>query len=344
MKVLISISHPAWAHQFHNVIELLKKRGHQVKVLVIKKDRNWEVLDDYGIPYTIVGKTTGKGRIQKTGILLTSTFIHLIEAIKFKPDIFVGRPSPMVDITAFLLRKKNIIYCDTERSTEAHIFSKLFSYKILTPMMYRLDFGKKQKRIHTFKELFYLHPNYFKPNSKDLELLGLKKGEKFSFVRFVAWNASHDLGHRGMGNTEKMKIIKHLEKYGKVLLSAEGNLPKQFSRYIIKVPHTKVHSIMSFAQLFVGDGLTMAAECSVMGVHSIFTSELTSGASDEMEQKYDLMYSIYGENMVKRTLEKIDELLSNPKIQKQGQKKREKLLVEKKDINEWLVDYLEKEV
>lgn len=344
MKVLISISHPAWAHQFHNVIELLKKRGHEVKVLVIKKDRNWEVLDDYGIPYTIIGKTTGKGRIQKTVILVTSTFKHLLEAIKFKADIFVGRPSPMVDVTAFLLRKKNIVYCDTERSTEAHIFSKLFSYKILTPMMYRIDFGKKQKRIETFKELFYLHPNYFKPNPKDLELVGLKKGDKFSFVRFVAWNASHDLGHRGMENRDKMKIIKHLEKYGKVLLSAEGDLPKEFNKYIVKVPHNKLHSIMSYAQLFVGDGLTMAAECSVMGVHSIFTSELVSGASDEMEQRYDLMYSIYGENMVKSTLKKIDDLLSREDIKKEGQRKRKKLLEDKKDINEWLVNYLEKEV
>ena len=49
MRVLISISHPAWAHQFHNIIKLLEQKGHSVKVLVIKKDRDWEVLDEYGI-------------------------------------------------------------------------------------------------------------------------------------------------------------------------------------------------------------------------------------------------------------------------------------------------------
>lgn len=42
MRVLISISHPAWAHQFHNIIKLLEQKGHSVKVLVIKKDRDWE--------------------------------------------------------------------------------------------------------------------------------------------------------------------------------------------------------------------------------------------------------------------------------------------------------------
>lgn len=344
MNVLISISHPAWAHQFHHVIDLLKERGHKVKVLVIKKDRNWEILDEYGIEYTVIGESTGKNRYEKAVILLVSTFRHYKEALKFNTDILIGRPSPMMAITSFLLAKKNIVYCDTERSVESLFFSKLFSYKILTPMFYRKNLGKKQLRVKTFKELFYLHPDYFKPNPKDLKLVGLREGDKFTFVRFVAWNASHDLGHRGMKNSDKLKIIKHLEKYGKVLLSAEGELPKQFDKYIIKVPHTKLHSIMSYAQLFVGDGLTMAAECSVMGIHSIFTSELTSGMSDELENQYGLMYSVTDmRDIAKKSIKKIDELLSDKDLQKKGKEKLEKLLKEKEEINKWLVDYLEKE-
>jgi predicted glycosyltransferase len=345
MKVLISISHPAWAHQFHNMINLLEKRGHKVKVLVVKKDRNWEILEEYGIPYTVVGNSTGKNKFEKAIILLVTTFRHFIEALKFKTDVLIGRPSPMMAITAFLIGKKNIPYCDTERSVESLFFSKLFSYKILTPMFYRKDLGKKHMRIETFKELFYLHPNYFKPNPKDLELVGLKEGEKFSFVRFVAWNASHDLGHRGFTNEQKMEIIKHLEKYGKVLLSSEEKLPKEFDKYIIKVPHTKLHSIMSFAQLFVGDGLTMGCECVVMGVHAIFTSELTSGSSDEMESEYELMYSITDrKTMLEDTKKKIGELLSQKNIREIGKKKLKNLLKDKKDVNEWWIDYLEGEI
>jgi len=139
MNVLISISHPAWAHQFHNIIDILKKRGHKVKVLVIKKDKNWEVLDQYGIEYKVVGNTTGKGKIDKAFILLITTFRHLVEAIKFKADVLIGRPSPMMAITAFLIGKKNIVYCDTERSVESLFFSKLFSYKILTPTILKIN-------------------------------------------------------------------------------------------------------------------------------------------------------------------------------------------------------------
>jgi len=345
MNVLISISHPAWAHQFHHIINILKKRGHKVKVLVIKKDKNWEILDQYGIEYTIVGETTGKGKIDKAFILLITTWKHLVEAIKFKADVLIGRPSPMMAITAFLTRKKNIVYSDTERSVESLFFTKLFSYKILTPMMYRKDLGKKQMRVETFKELFYLHPNYFRPNPEDVRLVGLEPGEKFSFVRFVAWNASHDLGHKGFTNEQKMEIIKHLEKYGRVVLSTEEDLPSGFDKYIKKVPHTKLHSVMSQAQLFVGDGLTMAFECNVMGVHAIFTSELSSGAGDEIERKYGLLYTIEDrEHMVEKTKKKIDELLSKENIEEIGKEKQKKLLEDKKDFNEWWVDYLEKEV
>ena len=345
MNVLISISHPAWAHQFHHIIDILKKRGHKVKVLVIKKDKNWEILDQYGIEYTVVGESTGKGKIDKAFILLVTTWRHLVEAIKFKADVLIGRPSPMMAITAFLTRKKNIVYSDTERSVESLFFSKLFSYKILTPMMYRKDLGKKQMRVETFKELFYLHPNYFKPNPEDVRLVGLEPGEKFSFVRFVAWHASHDLGHKGFTNEQKMEIIKHLEKYGKVILSSEEELPSEFDKYIKKVPHTKLHSVMSQAQLFVGDGLTMAFECNVMGVHAIFTSEMTSGAADELEERYNLLYCIEDrEHMVEKTKKKIDELLSKENIREIGLEKQKKLLEDKKDFNEWWVDYLEKEV
>lgn len=345
MKVLISISHPAWAHQFHNIIWKLQERGHEVKILVVKKDRNWEVLDGYCLEYKVIGKSTGKNKLEKIFILFVSTFRHWKESRKFKADVLIGRPSPMMAITAFLIGKKNIIYCDTERSVESLFFSKLFSYKILTPMYFRKDLGPKQVRVETLKELFYLHPEYFTPDSRVLKLCGLKRGEKFSFVRFVAWNASHDLGHRGFTNEEKMKIIKRLEKYGKVIVSSEEDLPKKFDKYLYKGEYHKVLDLMSFSQLFVGDGLTMGCECCVMGIHSIFTSELTSGSSDELENRYKLMYCFTNrKTMVEETVKKIDELLSDPDNMKKSRRKQRKLLEDKKDFNVWWIDYLEKEI
>jgi len=82
-----------------------------------------------------------------------------------------------------------------------------------------------------------------------------------------------------------------------------------------------------------------------MGIHSIFTSELTSGASDELEKVYHLLYVVDDrEHMVEKTIKKIDELLNDQDLKKKGQEKLKKLLNDKIEMNEWFVDYLEKEV
>jgi hypothetical protein len=72
---------------------------------------------------------------------------------------------------------------------------------------------------------------------------------------------------------------------------------------------------------------------------------VTSGAADELEEKYGLLYCIEDrEHMVEKTKKKIDELLSKENIQEIGREKQKKLLEDKKDFNKWWVDYLEKEV
>ena len=37
-KVMISIDHPAWAHQFRHIIRMLNERGDEVRTLAIEKD------------------------------------------------------------------------------------------------------------------------------------------------------------------------------------------------------------------------------------------------------------------------------------------------------------------
>jgi len=59
-------------------------------------------------------------------------------------------------------------------------------------------------------ELAYLHPNYFSPDLSVLELLGVKKGEKYAILRFVKWNANHDLGHTGITPRTRLRQFRSL--------------------------------------------------------------------------------------------------------------------------------------
>ena len=38
MKAMLSIDHPAWAHQFRHIVKMLNERGDEVLTLAVKKD------------------------------------------------------------------------------------------------------------------------------------------------------------------------------------------------------------------------------------------------------------------------------------------------------------------
>ena len=59
-----------------------------------------------------------------------------------------------------------------------------FTDVILTPKSFTTDLGEKQIRINSFKELAYLHPNWFRPNRDVLGLLNIPK-RNMSFVDLV---------------------------------------------------------------------------------------------------------------------------------------------------------------
>jgi len=98
MKIIISIEHPAWAHQFKYIIKELQNKGHEVKVLAINKDRDLELLDAFNIDYEIISNYSGKNFFEKCFIFLNTTLNIFLICRKFKPNIFIGRASPMMAI------------------------------------------------------------------------------------------------------------------------------------------------------------------------------------------------------------------------------------------------------
>ena len=221
MKVAISIEHPAWIHQFRNILFKLKENNHAIIIYAVEKDRCVELLDAFGFDYHLVGNSTGNNIFHKAFLLVQITFSMWKLNRKFKPDFFIGRASPMVAINAGLYGRPHIIYEDTERSTISLFFCKLFSSLIVTHLSFNKNLGKKQLRKNFYKELFYLHPSYFSPDDSILKDLELQKGEKFVVLRFVSWNASHDIGSVGLSTQEKLNLVDSIKDKCKVFISSE---------------------------------------------------------------------------------------------------------------------------
>ncbi|OFX56504.1 MAG: hypothetical protein A2046_14170 [Bacteroidetes bacterium GWA2_30_7] len=336
MKIVVSIEHPAWAHQFHFLIKQLIESGHLVKVFTVNKDHDAELLDTFNINYEIVGKSTGKNIIEKIYLLFIISFRIFIKCIKYKPDIFIGRASPMMAINSFLFGKPHIIFEDTEHSYISLFFCKLFSRKIFTNSSFRKNLGRKQIRCNTYKELFYLHPNWFTPDINVLTSLGLQN-QKFTIIRFVAWQADHDYGHKGLTYEMKKQAIKTFEKYGKVFITSELELPEEFQKYKLQIPKEKIHHLLYYATLLYGESSTMATEAAVLGTHSIFCDFIGRGYTDELENKYNLVYNFSLDNKsIIRSIEKAEKLLKNHTLWEEGKQKQLKLLGDKCDGTDFM--------
>lgn len=205
-------------------------------------------------------------------------------------------------------------------------------------MFQRKSWKKKQVRYNGYHELAYLHPNYFTPDPEILKELGLKEDSVFSVLRFVSWGASHDVGHHGIQN--KIEFVKELEKYGRVLITSEGRLDEVLEQYRIKVSPEKLHHLLYYASLYVGDGGTTAVESAILGTPSIYVSTLvgTMGNFIELEEKYGLLLNYSDSN---KAIEKAIELIQSPNIKECWKEKREMLLRDKVDVTSFIVRFVE---
>lgn len=339
MNIIIEVGHPKHVHFWKNIINILTKKGHKIKIVAVDKDMTLYLLKKCGFDYEIIGKNY-KGLFRKAYGLVRNDMKLLNIAKKFKPDIFVS-DSPYSAHTSKLLNKPHIAFSDTEQARLTSWLTFPFSEVVCTPACYyKMIDPRKHLKYNGYEELAYLHPNYFEPDPSVLDEQGINKNERFIVIRMVSWNASHDIGDKGFDNP--IEVIEKLEKYGKVLVTAEAKLNDYINEYKIIVPPEKIHSLLYYASLHIGESSSMASESALLGTPSIFVSTSKRGYIDELESKYDLLYTFSDrKNAQEKAIKKAIQLLEDKNIKMNWQKKREKLLNEKIDVAEFISDFIE---
>jgi uncharacterized protein len=337
LRVIIDIGHPAHVHFFKNTIWNLEKKGHKVMVVSRDKDVVVELLNAYGIPHTVLTKVK-RGKIHLVEEWFIREYKLLLISKKFDPDVLMGILSPTVAQIAWMLRKKSIIFNDTEHAVLAQKITYPFCNIICTPSCYLKDEGNKQIRYSGYHELAYLHPSYFTPRPEILKELGVEVGEPFTILRFISWGAHHDVGQHGIEN--KLALVQELEKLGKVFITSEGTLAEEFEKYRIRVASEKIHHLLHYATLYVGEGATMAVESAILGTPSIYVSTLagTMGNFSELQEKYGLLFNY---SSSEDALSKALELLKDPELKKKWGLKRAALLKDKIDVTGFMIKLIE---
>ena len=343
MKALLSIDHPAWAHQFRHIVAAVNARGGQVMTLAVEKDGDTELLRQYGIPYVLSARSTGKNIVEKGLLFLGLCVEHSWRALRFRPDVLIGRASPMMAVAAWVSRRPHLVFEDTEVSKFSLRICRRLSTRILTPRTFLTDLGPRQVRLDTYKELFYLHPSVFTPDRQALRDCGFDPDEPYVLVRFVAWNASHDIGRRGLDDAGKVALVRRLEAYARVYVSAEGELPAQLEANRLRTPFHMAHHVLAFARLVFSEGATMASEAAVLGTHALYVNTIVSGTTREQSERYGLLYNFNeGGDRYERAAAQAEALLRQSDLEQQGQAKREKLLAEKVDISQYYLDEMDR--
>ena len=337
MKILLSVNHPAHVHLFKNTIWTLQDHNHDILVCARRKEVTVDLLEKYDINYTIVSE------IKPSRIYLIREQIQRIIRFReilgrFEPDLSISTMDPSLAIISRLMGISYICLADTEHANLTTYGALPFTKTILTPSCFRKKIGPKQIRYKGYHELAYLHPHYFTPNPAVLDEIGLTEDDSFIIVRFVSWQASHDVGQHGI--RDKVGLMKTLEQYGRVLITSEKTLPPELQPYQIQISPEKMHDLLYYATLYVGEGGTMASEAAVLGTPSIYVSSLvgTMGNFIELEETYELLYSYTNGNAA---LDRAIEILQDPASKEKWRAKRERLLTDKIDVTAFMVWFVE---
>lgn len=336
MKIIIDIGHPAHVHYFKNFYKIMKSKGHEFLITARDKEVTHELLNAYKIPFI----SRGKGKNSTLGKILYIFYADCLiinKARKFKPDYFIGFSSLYAAHAAKYLGIPSITYDDTEHAKYELMLYRPYTTYIFTPISYTEDIGKKQFRFKSYMELAYLHKNYFRPNEIIYNYLGIKQNIPYVILRFVSWSASHDKGQFGLDTKTKIKIIERLRPFYKIFISSEGDLPNEFEQYRIKIPAQYMHDALAFADIFIGEGATMASECAILGTPAIYVNSLDLGYLCEHERNG----LIAGFKQSEGVFEKLEDWLSNKQLKIEISEKRNKIIDQMIDPTKMLIWFVE---
>lgn len=344
MRILIYLGHPAHFHNYKNTIAALKSHGHEVAVLIKKKDILEDLLKNAGIPYHNILEEGRKN--SKIGILI-GTLKRAWRLNKFcgdfHPDILTGTSVENSFIGP--LRRIPVININEDDASVVPLYAEL-SYPganvILCPTT--CDCGKWNKKAvkyQGYQELAYLHPDVFTPDRTVVEKY-FKTDAPFFIMRFASLKAHHDTGIRGINAEIAQRLIDILKPYGRIYITSERELEPQFEQYRISINPLDIHHVMAFADLYIGDSQTMAAESGVLGTPFVRFNDFVGriGYLAELEDNYQLGYGIRPDN-VDQMYNVVSELVQMKDKRSVFADRRNKMLSEKINYSDFLTSFIE---
>jgi len=334
MRILVDIGHPAHVHYYRNLVEELQKAGNEVFWTVKEIPMAKRLLDHYDFEYFVLPKKAD-GLLGKVFKQLQYDAILWRLCRREKIDIAIGTSASVTHVSR-ISRVASIIFDDDDDDVQPLVtrYVNPFADVLISPDALK----SKRKRKDTiyypgYHELASLHPKRFTPDPKVLDEAGLSPSDTFFIMRFNVFKAHHDVDVTGLSLGQKLELISILEPRGKIFITTERDIEPELKAYQLKVSPEKIHSLMAFAAIFLGDSQTMSSEAGVLGVPSLRCNSFAGRISylEEEEHRYGLTCAFQPRHFDKLIL-KLRELLATPDLKKRWQEKRKKMLDDKIDV------------
>lgn len=341
MKIAFGLGHPAHFHLFNKAIEVLSKR-HKVMLFITKKDILINLVKSSGYDFRLLhDKKYGSSMLSKALKAIATTKHASSNLNNYKPDIILTCLPQL--IWAGRIRGIPSFFVGEDDYAITKIQGKItypFVSGVLMPTITNIGpFYKKKIEYNGYQKLAYLHPNHFTPDRAKVDM---PITERYFILRFSSLDAYHDVNAKGVTDRIAIRIISCLLPYGKVIISSERELPKEFESYRFVGEVKDIHHYMAYADLFIGDSQSMCAEAGLLGTPFIRYNNFVGliGYLNEIENKYHLGFGIKpgNEDML---IDKVIELVGSSNLKDEFRNRKQRMLDDKIDVTSFYVWFIE---
>jgi predicted glycosyltransferase len=292
MRVWIDLTNTAHVLVLRPLVELLERDGHEVALTARPLSHTLELLDDWGHPYTAIGRYGGASRIGKGWAAAGRVRGLQRFARRRRFDCGLAHGSTDLPPVCRVLRIPNTTMFDYEWAAAQHHVNCRLASRVLVPDAIPPErlarYGARPPKLVRYpglKEEYYMAS--FEPDPNVLDELGLDRARVLCVVRTAP---SYALYLRGAEDSFVPRLLARLsdERRSQTVVLARTPEQREAIRAIglerVTVPDHAVdgRSLVALADLLVSAGGTMNREAAVLGtpVWSIF--EGRPGAVDEL--------------------------------------------------------------
>lgn len=283
MKILIEAHHPGDIHFWKYPILELQKRGHAIKMVGRDRDVMKRLIHSYEWIDSQIPRRRKAGNKFPLAEFISRQLAVFNAIRQFKPDIVTSLFGSYCQ-SSWFLRKRNIIFTDSEFQHFNHKIAHPFATEIHTPTHFYKPLGKKQKFYKGIHELSFLDGRRFTPQKAKLPQYGLEP-KNYIVLRLSAWNTLHDINQSGIGERISEFVQKFKEQY-KIVISAEENrLPDSLKPFTTSFAPEDFHDILAFSRFVLTEGASTASEAACLGVPTVYINTTEPRGYLEMLEK-----------------------------------------------------------